>query len=433
MFETPEEVIGWLDNRLKFGIKPGLERMERLMAALGHPERYIRAVHVGGTNGKGSTVAFLRAIVEEAGLEAGTFTSPHMDHPCERIAVNGRPIGGKDLIACAEAVLPAVERLDREGNPPTEFEILTAMALHYFAFVHPVDVAVFEVGLGGRLDSTNVLHPLVSVITNVGHDHMNILGSTLKEIAAEKAGIIKNGVPLVTAARGEALETVAGTAKEKRAAVYRLGKQFQYTDLGPAENGERFSLQLVFKTFPDLEIGMFGRHQLENASLAAMAAYLLQTYYSFFIEDEHIAEGLKKAEWKGRFQIVSRRPLVILDGAHNPEGTASLSETFQRHFPDKKATVLFSALKDKPLAEMIAILDQLGGKLVFTEFSHPRGERAERLLSLSRAADKRAVKDWKGELARLIGGLTGEEALIVTGSLYFIAAVHPVVQKILKL
>ncbi len=192
MFQTSEDVIKWVHDRKKFGIKPGLERMEWMMEKLDHPERRLRAVHIGGTNGKGSTIAFLRSILQEGGSEVGTFTSPYVESFHERISVDGVPISDEDLIKVAEVIKPLAEQLETTDlGAPTEFEIITAMAFYYFARIHPVDILLVEVGLGGRLDSTNIIHPFVSVITSIGYDHMNILGDNLMDIAMEKAEIFK--------------------------------------------------------------------------------------------------------------------------------------------------------------------------------------------------------------------------------------------------
>src|SRR4051794_31120365 len=216
MFHTYEEALQWIHSRLRVGIKPGLKRMEWMMEKLDHPEQKMTSVHIGGTNGKGSTVTYLRSILEKAGYETGTFTSPYIEQFNERISINGVPITDEEIVELANVIYPlSVELEDTELGGPSEFEIITAMAIYYFGVVHPVDIAIFEVGLGGRFDSTNIIHPLLSIITNIGLDHIQFLGTSHKEIAFEKAGIIKKGASLISAVNQEdAKEVIRKRANE---------------------------------------------------------------------------------------------------------------------------------------------------------------------------------------------------------------------------
>jgi dihydrofolate synthase / folylpolyglutamate synthase len=434
MFQTSEDVIKWVHDRKKFGIKPGLERMEWMMEKLDHPERRLRAVHIGGTNGKGSTIAFLRSILQEGGSEVGTFTSPYVESFHERISVDGVPISDEDLIKVAEVIKPLAEQLETTDlGAPTEFEIITAMAFYYFARIHPVDILLVEVGLGGRLDSTNIIHPFVSVITSIGYDHMNILGDNLMDIAMEKAGIFKSGQPVITGVRNkEILEKYEEIVKENRTALYKLGEEFTYEDLGPTEDGgEAFTVKTLYKTYENLEISMTGRHQIENATLAVMIAEYLRQFYAIYLEEEHIREGLKKAYWPARFEVVSQKPTIILDSAHNKEGIDSLVETVNRHYPDKKGTILFTALKDKPFSNMIQALEKLGYPIFFTEIDDARAATAEALFETARTDQKEIVTDWKGFLSKKISSQPEDELIIVCGSIYFVSEVKSVLKQIL--
>mgnify|MGYP001190364316 FL=1 len=436
MFQNAEEVISWINNRIKLGMKPGLKRMEFMMGKLGHPERHLRAVHIGGTNGKGSTVSFLRSILMEAGYEVGTFTSPYFEKFHERISINGEPISDEDLVRTANEIKPVVDELERTDlGAPTEFEIITAMGLYYFGKIHPVDCSIIEVGLGGRLDSTNVIHPLLSIITNIGHDHMHILGGTLTEIAYEKAGIIKNGVPLITGeVKQEPIQVFEKVAKERKTSLYKLGKDFSYIDLGSEDQLEVFDLETVFGSYQSLKISLKGEHQLANASLAVMAAKLLHLFYSFIIEPEHIEKGLKKAYWPGRFEILQEEPPVIIDGAHNREGIETLVETMERHYPDRKGTILFAALKDKETDKMIRELEKLGLEIVLTEFDFYRARKANELLQPndSHKENIRIESDWKSFLKETLAKLEKDDILVITGSLYFISEVKPFILNLLK-
>jgi len=426
MVRTYKEALEWIHGRLRLGIKPGLERMEWMMEKLGHPERRVRAIHVAGTNGKGSTVSYLRHILQAAGYSVGTFTSPYVEKFNERISVNGRPIRDKEIVELVRAVQPLAEELETtELGAPTEFEVITAMMFYYFGKKNIQDVVIIEAGLGGRFDSTNVIYPIISIITNIGYDHMNILGETLEKIALEKAGIIKSGVPVITAVnQPEAWAVIAGKAKSLKAKTYRLGEDFSIVQHEANEDGERFSVETVFSQYPDLNITMFGAHQVQNAAVAVMAADYLRMCYSFLIEKEHIYEGLEKAKWIGRFERISNKPLIIIDGAHNAEGIRSLVDTVRSHYPNKDVHVLFAALADKPLEQMIPPLAGIAKTITFTSFDFPRAASAEQLAALCDHPDKACITDWERWLKEKRKQKRSDDLFLITGSLYFIAEVR---------
>ncbi|MEC1720359.1 bifunctional folylpolyglutamate synthase/dihydrofolate synthase [Schinkia azotoformans] len=422
------EALHWLNSRTTFGIKPGLERMNFMLEQLGHPERRLKTVHVAGTNGKGSTVSFMCHILQEAGYIVGTFTSPYIESFNERISVDGIPISDEDFVEIVKKIKPIVEKCEAtEYGVPTEFEVLTVIALEYFAKVAVPYISLIETGLGGRLDSTNVITPLVSVITNIGQDHMNILGNTVEEITKEKAGIIKSGFPVVTAVeQPEAEEIIADVAKSKNSKLYRLGKEFKTIDTALHNGNEVFTFQSLFNRLENLEITMKGEHQVKNVATALMAIEYLKQYFAFVIDEEHIRTGLLKTTWKGRFEKVSDKPLTFIDGAHNPEGIDTLCKTIQRYYSDKKVHIIFSALKDKPLKEMIGKLDAIADKITFTQFEFARCTEASELFELSSSANKHVNVDWKEaiESEKREIGRSEEEVLIITGSLYFISEVR---------
>ncbi|MDE3839789.1 bifunctional folylpolyglutamate synthase/dihydrofolate synthase [Bacillus methanolicus] len=426
MFHTYSEALNWIHSRLRLGMKPGLKRMEWMMEKLNHPEREIRTVHIGGTNGKGSTVTFLRSILQNAGYSVGTFTSPYFEQFNERISVNGKPVTDQEIIELANVIFPLAEELEKtELGGPTEFEVVTAMSIYYFSKVNPVDIVIFEVGLGGRFDSTNIIYPLLSIITNIGMDHTNILGHSLREIAFEKAGIIKNGVPVATAAKqAEALNVIKEQADSKKASLFQLGNDILIKDCSSLPKGERFTVSTLFKSFPEMQIEMIGQHQIENAALAVMASELLVQYYSFQIEEKHVRKGLLSARWPGRFEILSENPFVVIDGAHNEEGITALINEIKNRFKEKKIKILFAALKDKKLDNMIAKLDRIAEKITFTDFDFPRAASSQELLKLSKSVNKHAVQDWKAFLQTEIEQLKEQEVLVITGSLYFLSEVR---------
>jgi dihydrofolate synthase / folylpolyglutamate synthase len=430
MIRTYEEAVEWIHGRLSFGIKPGLERMKWLMERLDYPERRIKAIHIAGTNGKGSTLCYLRSILQEAGYSVGTFTSPYVEQFNERISVNGKPISDEEIVELVNVIKPLVEEVEQTDlGAPTEFEVITAMAIYYFGKVNIQDVVIFETGLGGRFDSTNVIYPLISVITNVGFDHTNILGDTLTEIASEKAGIIKAGIPVITGVeQEEALEVIFEKANSVKAKAYVLGKDFEVKDYEATENGERFSVDTLFSKYRDLTISMLGFHQVKNAALAVMAVDYLRVYYSFIIEEEALRSGLEKAKWIGRFEKVSDNPTIVLDGAHNEEGINSLVETVKTHYPDKKIHVIFSALSDKPLEKMIQPLADIAETITFTSFDFPRAAKAEEMYKMCEHEKKAFNEDWKQVVSEKKKKIANEDVLLITGSLYFISEVRAMLQ-----
>lgn len=432
MIHTYEEAIGWIHSRLKFGIKPGLERMKWMLEELGNPERHIKCVHLAGTNGKGSTLTYMRYMLQAAEYKVGTFTSPYIETFNERISTNGMPITDQEITDLVNIVKPVVEKLDKTDlGETTEFEIITVMALYYFGRTNPCDIVLFETGLGGRFDSTNVIHPVLSIITNIGHDHMHILGDTLEGIAFEKAGIVKSGVPVITGVQqGGALEVIRTVASEKRSNLYELGNQFKVEHLFSEKQGEQFSFSSPFHTYEDLLISMKGQHQVQNAALALMAITYLKVYQAFLIDEEHIRKGLAEAYWIGRFEQLSTHPHVIIDGAHNPEGVHGLVETVRAHYSEKRIIVLFTALGDKQLDKMVGQLETIADEMIFTTFTFDRAISAEALAAYSKRESKHIFENWREAIDTTIASLQEDDVFLLTGSLYFISQARKyIVQK----
>lgn len=434
MFTTYSEALEWIHARLRLGIKPGLSRMDWMMEKLGHPEHKMKTVHIGGTNGKGSTVTFLRNILEAAGYSVGTFTSPYIEQFNERISVNGKPISDKEILELTNVIRPLADELEEtELGGPTEFEVITAMSFYYFANVNQVDIVIYEVGLGGRFDSTNIIHPIASIITNIGLDHTNILGHTYGEIAFEKAGIIKEGIPTFTAVKNEeAMKVINEQADKKQAPLYRLNQDFKVTSHSPQANGEIFTLKSDEHTLEQLEISMIGQHQTENAALAAMAAQFINHDGDFSISENAIRTGLKKAYWPGRFEILSNRPLVIIDGAHNDEGISALVQELSTRYSNYNIHIVFAALKDKKLDHMIAQLDRIADEISFVSFEFPRAAQVSDLYSISKSKNKVMAEKWDTHLSEVIKSLENNQILVVTGSLYFISEAKPYLSEFLK-
>lgn len=428
MFTKYNDAINWIHDRLKFGVKPGLKRMEWLLAELDHPEKKIPTIHVAGTNGKGSTIAYMLHMLMEAGYNVGTFTSPYIETFNERISVNSLPISDDEMLRLVNEVKPYVEKIEETDlGSPTEFEIITTMMFLYFGKMNNPDFLLLETGLGGRLDSTNIIDPILSVITNIGYDHMNILGDTISEIACEKAGIIKYRRPIFTAAeKEEALEVLIHTAKELEAPYYSLGSDIKINNLSTWEKGEEFSVQTPNNTYENVKIKMRGNHQIKNAALAISAIDYLSEQGVVKISTDQIIDGIKKSTWKGRFELMNENPVVIVDGAHNDEGIESLIETINRHYSQKRIHILFSALSDKNYGNMINRLSSVANSMHFTTFDFPRAAKAEELYFACQMKEKTYSEFWQKLLDELIMLYKNEknDVIIITGSLYFISTIR---------
>lgn len=427
------EGLEWLNKLDKFSIKPGLERMEYILNRLGHPERRLKFVHVAGTNGKGSTSAMMESILREAGYSTGLFTSPYIESFTSRIRFNGEAISTPDLLEVMNKVRSIVEELSSKGDfgIPTEFEVVTILAIVYFATKSFPDIVIWETGLGGRLDSTNVVTPIVSVITNVGYDHMGILGTTLEDIAREKAGIIKHGVPVVTGIqKEEILPLIQEEVKGKKATLYRLGKDFTVVRKDPQSDAQRetFDFRSLFSSLQQLQVSLMGEHQIANASLALMALQVLKSYYAMYIEEEHIRQGLIKTSWPGRFEKISEKPTIILDGAHNEEGIRALAKTLDDFYPGRKVELLLAVLQDKPFEKMVEILAPYCNKVTITAVENPRkaspDEVANQFTQVCPNLKVGRFSDWREAFHQCTTSLSEDDLLLVAGSLYFISDIR---------
>lgn len=428
LIKTYDEAVDWIHSRLRLGIKPGLSRMEWIMKKLDHPEKELKAVHIGGTNGKGSTLTFLRSILEASGYDTGTFTSPYFEVFNERISVNGRPISDEEIVELVNVITPLAEELEETDlGGPSEFEVITCMALYYFARMNRVPIVLLEVGLGGRFDSTNVIDPMLSIITNIGLDHTQFLGDTISEIAFEKAGIIKEGKPVVSAASQlDAQRVIRSKAEQMNVDLYLHNRDFKADYKGGSPDGEIFDY-IGTDGKRTYEIGMIGRHQTENAALAVKAADLLAKMYSYKIEESAIERGLAEAYWPGRMDKVSETPAIYLDGAHNPEGMQSLIRTIETRFKEKSVHILFAALKDKDLQTMVRELETKVSSIALTTFDFPRAASPEELERYFLLNKHHTVMEWKKYLEAYKNTAGSDDILIITGSLYFLSEVRPVI------
>ncbi|MDQ0208010.1 bifunctional folylpolyglutamate synthase/dihydrofolate synthase [Alkalicoccobacillus murimartini] len=427
-----EETIEWIHSLLPFGIKPGLKRMDWMLEKLGNPESNLNMIHVAGTNGKGSTVSFMRHMLEANGYQVGTFTSPYLECFEERISLNGVPISEQDLVAAANKVRPLVEELAQtELESPTEFEVITAIMFEHFAHVAKPDIVLVEVGLGGRLDSTNVIKPLLSIITSIGHDHMHILGSTIEEIAAEKAGIIKKGIPVLSGVTNpDALTVLKETAIERDTSFYQLDEDFYKMDIQTTQENQRFTFDSPLGRFTHLKTTMKGEHQLANASLAIMALLYLKEHASYQITEAACKKGLTLTNWPGRFEQLMQQPLVIADGAHNEEGMQALAATLKSHYPNHKIRMLAGVTKEKDVAKLLAPFSKMDIQITWTSFDFFRAADAGELLDATPdGIEANAEKDWKNALELMMNQWKRDELILVTGSLYFISELRGALKK----
>ncbi|MDI4644849.1 bifunctional folylpolyglutamate synthase/dihydrofolate synthase [Cohnella hashimotonis] len=440
-FRTAAEAVGWISGLAPVvGIKPGLERMELLLERLNYPHRRLRFIHVAGTNGKGSVCAMLASVLRQSGYDVGLFTSPYLTSFADRIDYNGEAMPEEAIVRLANRLKPLSDELaDSKWGPLTAFELTTAMAILYYATVTFPDYVVWETGLGGRLDVTNVVTPVVSIITNVGHDHMDLLGDTIADIAREKAGIVKSGVPVVsTVLQPEAAAIVKETAASRQATLYQLGEQFSYESRGAQEENEAqaFDFRDLFRGLDDVRIGLAGMHQQTNAAAAIMAIDVLRTYYALIVDEADLREGLGRAAWPGRLELISREPRILLDGAHNPEGMAALAEALRQGYPRDKLNVLLAMMPNKNHEGALRHILPMVSTLVVTEPDHHRKMGAEALADVARRAGRDAVgaasvivePDWRKALEKIqsLAAADPEEntLTLVTGTLYLIADVR---------
>lgn len=423
---TIEEAIDWIHSRKKFGSRPGLDRIQALLTKVNNPEKKVPVIHIAGTNGKGSTVAYLRSMLIEAGVTVGSFTSPYIEEFNERIAIDAKPIPDNQLIHYVKKYQPIVAELDQDPaiNGITEFEILTAIMLDYFA-TEQVDVAVVEVGLGGLLDSTNVVEPILTAITTIGYDHMDVLGDTLNEIAGQKAGIIKKNVPVVTGkiSKGPLIEIVEKAANET-AKMYRYDEEYQVDYLRPDPTwGELFNFTDQAGKLASLKVPLLGRHQVENAGVAIELYHLYCEQKGLPFEEKTIQKGLSKAQWPARMEKVSEEPLIVMDGAHNGHAIKRLVENVKREFRDYNINILFSALETKDVDQMLALLSEIPNAHIYlTTFEYPKALDLSRFDHLDSRFE--VVSLWQFGLGELLEDMGADDLLLITGSLYFVSEVR---------
>lgn len=405
-----QEALTWIHSRLKFGIKPGIERMTWMLDQLGNPQKNLRAIHVVGTNGKGSVVNNLQHIFTAAGYHIGTFTSPYIVDFRERISLDGQLMPEEDLVACVELVKPIVESLPADLEAATEFETISLIMFLYFGRLHLVDLAVIEAGMGGSDDSTNLFQALAVVCPSIGLDHQAVLGQTYGQIAQNKAGVLKAGEPLVMAVQQEkARQAFLEHAQAVGSPVYEWQKDFE---MSPSQNDWTFRNSRTSLT--DLRLAMPGQHQVANAALAIETALLLKDRCPE-LSEAAIRQGLATAKWQGRTELL--QPNLMIDGAHNNESVQALVDLIQNDYKGRKVHILFAAIDTKPVVSMLEKLAKLGQVQVTTFPYHNSLALDDYPEPYQRMAD---FETWLAQVYKA----DSADFYLITGSLYFISQVR---------
>ena len=427
---TYQEALDWLYSFIDYGVKRSyryspevfdLSRVTTLLADLENPQERYSTIHVAGTKGKGSTAAMIESCLRAAGHTTGLYSSPHLIDFTERIRINGEPIPESDLVWLVERLKPHVE-----GVPEiSTYELTTASAFMYFAD-RQVDSAVIEVGLGGRLDATNVILPLVSVITSLSYDHTHLLGESLSEIAAEKAGIIKAETPVVLAPQQlEAEHVVRAIAEERNAPVLQVNRDWHYAARSRDFEGQTFQVWRAGEeeSQVDLSIPLLGHHQVQNGAVA-FAAVQTASERGLPIEVQHIQQGLATVEWPGRFQILNHDPAIVLDSAHNRDSALKLRIALDDYFPGRPVIMVFGASSDKDVRGMFLELAPRVSRVILTQAEHPRAEKPEVLAHLARAFgfEAEVVVPVAAALQRATEGAESDQVVLSTGSLFVVGS-----------
>jgi len=403
--------LAYLYNLEKFGMVFGLDNIKWILSVIGNPHEFLKTVHIGGTNGKGSIAAMLSHILKAAGYKVGKYTSPHLISFTERITINEERITDVEVSDLVDSIRQNLDAVDPKRTF-TFFDFTTALAFEYFR-KNNVDIALIEVGLGGRLDSTNVLNPLISVITNVAFDHMDYLGEDILRIAREKAGIIKKGVPVVTGAKDLPARIIEETAKMNDCSVYIMGRDFSYE----RKETQTMSYSGLSIKLNDVFVNLKGDHQLGNAAIALCTAELL-SMLGFGMDQREVYAGLSQVTWPGRLQIIKEKPTIILDGAHNVDGIRTLVNFLKKQFPDRKRLLIFGVMKDKEYEKMLEELLPSVDEVIFTSSTNERALLPE---SMKKFAPKAViVKDAARALKKVKSMSEENDVIIITGSLYLI-------------
>lgn len=419
-FVDAKSFIEWVQSQKRFSKKTNLDNMKYFCKLLCNPESSFKAIHVTGTNGKGSTVAMLTSVLMAKGYNVGTFTSPYIECFNERIAFNTKPIDDDDLLKMANRVIEIYPILEENNFPkPTFFEFITLCAFCYFKSLNNLDYAVIEVGMGGRLDSTNVITPIVSIITNVALDHMQILGNTKEAILIEKLGIVKDNIPVVCGLKEENLKMIATNVANIHNSQIVFPKYSEVKNVKCDLSDTCFTYQ-----GQDYQLSLLGFHQVENALLVIETFYLLKDNLKLSIQDLH--NGLKNTKWVGRLEKINDDPVIYIDGGHNIDGISRITEFVKSlNIPNVRAVISIS--HDKELLPMIKMVDETFDEIIFTSYTYARSAKAEDLYNLSSSKNKKCIENLDVAVKYV---LTNKKPItIFLGSLYLASEIRNKLKK----
>jgi dihydrofolate synthase / folylpolyglutamate synthase len=415
-----DEAMNYIKNTAKFGSNLGLTRTERILELLGNPHKKLKCIHIAGTNGKGSTTAMLSNILIEAGYKTGMYISPYLQVFEERMQINNENISKDNLSFVVSEVSKVVEIVVAEGyDHPTEFEIITCAMFLYF-FNENVNYAVIEVGLGGRLDSTNVITPILSIITSISYDHMHILGNTLSEIAFEKAGIIKPEVPVIIYPQNEeSLQVIEKVCTEKNSRLIKVSRDC-VSFIETYNNRQKIEMTTNSDEY-DIQLNLLGKHQLLNCAVVVYAVEELK-HQGVLISKKHIIDGLYNVKWPGRMELIQRNPDVLIDGAHNIDGIIQLSESMDTYYKYKNMYLILGILADKQVEEMVDAIASKATKVFAVTPHSDRAEIAEELAKVvaAKGIPCEPVEDYEKAYKKAISLCDRDDLLLICGSLYMI-------------
>ena len=427
-----EEAMKYITEVGNFGSNYGLERTYKLLEYMGNPEKNLKFIHIAGTNGKGSTTSIITEILMGAGYKVGMYTSPFIEEFEERIQINRNNIPKEKLASLMDEVKAAVDKVIEDGyNHPTEFEIITVLMLLYFKKEN-IDFGVIEVGLGGTLDSTNVITPVLQVITSISFDHTNLLGNTLEEIAGEKAGIIKSGIPTVIyPQKAEALKVIENKCSEMNSKLYIANcDNFKFENV---VNEDRPYQLLRYNNEVDILLPLLGEHQITNLSVAMTAIEVLNNINITNILLDSIVKSIKKVKWKGRLEVLSKNPYVVIDGAHNIQGIETLSRNIKKYFKYENLYLILGILADKDVQEMIKVIAPMAKKIYAVTPNSIRAELAEDLKReiIKHNENCEAYDDYKEAYLTAINDANENDFVLASGSLYMIGDMRKIIRELL--
>lgn len=426
-----QEAMKYITEVGNFGSNYGLERTYKLLELLDNPQDKLKIIHVAGTNGKGSTTAMITSMLKGCGYKVGMYTSPFLEEFEERIQINGENIPKEKLAQLITKIKYAVDKVIEEGyNHPTEFEIITVLMFLYFA-TEEVDFAVVEVGLGGRLDSTNVITPILSVITSISFDHTNLLGNTLEEIAAEKAGIIKSCIPTVIYPQEEMAERVISSkCQELDSKLYKINKEDAKLINIIKEDKIYQQVKVKLDDEYDVKLPLLGEHQILNLAVALKALEVIKDKAPK-LNRESIVKSLATVRWNGRLEIMSNSPYVVIDGAHNIQGITQLDKNIKKYFEYKDMYLILGILADKDVEDMVKVITPKAKKVFTVTPNSMRAETAEELMNEVKKYNEscEAYNDYKNAFEDALKLCKKDDLLLISGSLYMIGEMRGIIKK----